>query len=117
MAVNLEKLTIKATEALQESQRDAENRGHQEIGIEHLLLVLISQEGGVVSPIIEKVGADPDKISSLLKRELEGLPRVSGLNQAYISPSLNNLFNALQTDSSSSTTNTTGFSMIIPIHI
>ncbi|MEE8320190.1 MAG: ATP-dependent chaperone ClpB [bacterium] len=93
MAVNLEKLTIKATEALQESQRDAENRGHQEIGIEHLLLVLISQEGGVVSPIIEKVGADPDEISSLLKRELEGLPRVSGLNQAYISPSLNNLFN------------------------
>ncbi len=93
MAVNLEKLTIKATEALQESQRDAENRGHQEIGIEHLLLVLISQEGGVVSPIIEKVGADTDEISSLLKRELEGLPRVSGLNQAYISPSLNNLFN------------------------
>ncbi len=93
MAVNLEKLTIKATEALQESQRDAENRGHQEISIEHLLLVLISQEGGVVSPIIEKVGADADEISSLLKRELEGLPRVSGLNQAYISPSLNNLFN------------------------
>ncbi len=93
MAVNLEKLTIKATEALQESQRDAENRGHQEIGIEHLLLVLISQEGGVVSPIIEKVGADSDEISSLLKRELEGMPRVSGLNQAYISPSLNNLFN------------------------
>ncbi len=93
MAVNLEKLTIKAAEALQESQRDAENRGHQEIGIEHLLLVLISQEGGVVSPIIEKVGADPGGISGLLEKELESLPRVSGLNQAYISPGLNNLFN------------------------
>ncbi|MFV1957338.1 MAG: ATP-dependent chaperone ClpB [bacterium] len=93
MAINLEKLTIKTAEALQESQRDAESRGHQEIGVEHFLLALIRQEGSIVSPIIEKVGADPGTVTDLLEKELEGLPRVSGLNQAYISPGLNNLFN------------------------
>jgi len=41
MAINFDKLTVKAQEALQESQREAENRGHQEISVEHLLLALL----------------------------------------------------------------------------
>ena len=35
MAINFDKLTVKAQEALQEAQRGAESRGHQELEVEH----------------------------------------------------------------------------------
>jgi len=93
MAVNFDKLTVKAQEAVQESQRDAENQSHQSIEVEHLLSVLLRQEEGVVLPIIEKVGADRAGIGSRLEEALGKFPKVEGLGQVYIGPRLNRLFN------------------------
>jgi ATP-dependent Clp protease ATP-binding subunit ClpB len=93
MAVNFDKLTVKAQEAVQESQREAENRNHQSIETEHLLKALLGQEGGVVHPIIEKVGADPADIETGLEEALGKFPRIDGLAQVYIGPRLNKLFN------------------------
>ncbi len=94
MALNFEKLTIKAQEAFQEAQREAENRGHQQIDVEHLFLSLLDQEGGVVGPVLEKVGVDPGSIRRDIDAEMERFPRVSGLTQTYLSPRLNLLFNS-----------------------
>jgi ATP-dependent Clp protease ATP-binding subunit ClpB len=94
MALNFEKLTIKAQEAVQEAQREAENRGHQQIDVEHLFLSLLDQEGGVVGPVLEKVGVDPGSIRRDIDAEMERFPRVSGLTQTYLSPRLNLLFNS-----------------------
>ncbi len=93
MAINFEKLTIKAAEALQEAQREAEVRGHQQIEPEHLLFALTGQKDGVVTPIMDKVGAAPEEVRTELEDELDRLPRVTGLKQAYLSPDLNGLFN------------------------
>ena len=93
MALNFDRLTIKAQEALQAAQRDAEERGHQQIEAEHLLHALLGQEGGVAWPLLEKVGADPGGISKSLAEALDHLPRVSGLTQTYLSPGLNHVFN------------------------
>lgn len=93
MAINFDKLTVKAQEALQEAQREAENRSHQSIETEHLLKVLLDQEGGVVRPIIEKVGADITEIRSRLEDALTKFPKVEGLVQVYVGPRLNKLFN------------------------
>ncbi|NOY86365.1 MAG: ATP-dependent chaperone ClpB [Deltaproteobacteria bacterium] len=99
MALNFDRLTIKAQEALQGAQRDAEERGHQQIEIEHLLHALLDQEGGgVIWPLVEKVGADPNGVKTALEDALDRMPRVSGLTQAYISPRLNNLFNLALTE-------------------
>ena len=93
MAINFDKLTVKAQEALQESQRDAENRGHQEIGVEHLLVALLAQEGGVVVPIIEKVGADISALNVALEETLGKLPKILGITQVHLGGELNILFN------------------------
>ncbi|MDF1525458.1 MAG: ATP-dependent chaperone ClpB [bacterium] len=91
--MNFDKLTVKAQEALQESQKDAENRGHQEIGVEHLLLALLAQEGGVVVPIIEKVGADISALNVVLEETLGKLPKIHGITQVHLGGDLNILFN------------------------
>ena len=93
MAINFDKLTVKAQEALQESQRDAENRGHQEISVEHLLVALLAQEGGVVVPIIEKVGADISALNVALEETLGKLPKIHGITQVHLGGELNILFN------------------------
>ena len=97
MAISFDKLTVKAQEALQESQREAENRGHQEIGVEHLLVALLAQEGGVVVPIIEKVGADISALNLALEETLGKLPKIHGITQVHIGGNLNALFNAAHT--------------------
>ena len=93
MAMNFDKLTVKAQEAVQESQREAENRSLQSIEVEHLLTALLNQEGGVVLPIIEKVGVDQGGIVNRLEEALSKFPKVEGLAQVYIGPRLNKLFN------------------------
>jgi len=96
MAMNFEKLTVKAQEAVQGAQREAENRNHQSIEVEHLLMNLLDQEGGVVQPVIEKLGADRNAIRKRLEEALSQFPRVEGMAQVYLGPRLNKLFNTAQ---------------------
>jgi ATP-dependent Clp protease ATP-binding subunit ClpB len=93
MAINFDKLTVKAQEALQESQREAENRGHQEISVEHLMVALLLQEGGVIVPVIEKVGADISALNSALEEKLGKLPKIHGITQVHVGVHLSALFN------------------------
>ncbi|MHB0867655.1 MAG: ATP-dependent chaperone ClpB [Thermoleophilia bacterium] len=94
--MNPEKLTIKAQEALAASQKKAEAASQQAIEPEHLLLSLLQEGEGIVSPILQKLGADPTAIESELTRAITALPRVSGApgQQAYISPTLQQLLDA-----------------------
>jgi ATP-dependent Clp protease ATP-binding subunit ClpB len=74
----MDKLTVKAQEALQGAQQLAGQLSHQELSPEHLLLALIEQEGGVVRPILQKVGIDPEALGGAVSGGLQGLPQVSG---------------------------------------
>jgi ATP-dependent Clp protease ATP-binding subunit ClpB len=91
-----EKLTVKSQEALQEAKAIAERNNHQQIDVEHLLLALLGQKEGVVIPILQKLGANPDGISSQLQEELNRIPKVTGggVGQVYISGRLNDILNA-----------------------
>lgn len=84
-AMNWEKLTIKAQEAIQEAQKKAESLGQQSIENEHLLFALVSQKEGIIRPILDKLGAKADIIARDLERELAKIPRVEGGVQTYIS--------------------------------
>lgn len=87
--MRLDKFTIKAQEAVANSQMIADEHGHQEITPEHLLLALLNQEDGVVRPILEKVGTDPAIVKNKVVAYIERLPKVSGVtSQQYISPML-----------------------------
>ncbi|MEE8448856.1 MAG: ATP-dependent chaperone ClpB [Thermodesulfobacteriota bacterium] len=88
--MQLDKLTLKAQGALQEAQSLAQSLNHQQIEPEHLLVSLLSQEGGIASPLIEKIGADNKVIHDEVRAFLERAPKVyEDVEQAaYISPRL-----------------------------
>ena len=91
-----DKMTIKTQEALAAAQESASRRGHNAIEPEHLLLALLEQEGGLVAPILQKIGANPAHIRSKAEEALKKLPQVSGAAQVYLSPALNSLLDAAQ---------------------
>ena len=76
--MRFDQLTIKAQEAMQEAQRDARARGNAELTNEHLLLALLKQDDGVVVPVLQKLGVNPESISQQLSATLDRRPSVSG---------------------------------------
>ena len=90
------KLTLKAQEALQEAKSIAEKKHHQQIEVEHLLAALVAQKDGIVIPILQKLGANPDLIHSQLENELSRIPQVTGrgAGQVYLSSRANEILNA-----------------------
>ena len=87
--MRLDKFTIKAQEALQSAQTLASETQSPEIAAEHVMLALIKQTDGIVTPILQKLGVDPDNIASALQDTLEKSPKVQGVNsELRISASL-----------------------------
>ncbi|HEV2287334.1 MAG TPA: ATP-dependent chaperone ClpB [Candidatus Acidoferrales bacterium] len=89
--LRLDKLTVKAQEALQSAQELAASSGQQQIEPIHLLAALLEQGEGVVAPLLAKLGAQPDALSAEARREIERLPKVSGAAQQYLSPASNDV--------------------------
>src|SRR5918911_447085 len=72
-----DRFTIKAQEAIAAAGSLAERRRNPQITPEHLLVVLLEQEDGVVVPVLGKLGANLPAVRSEANAALEGLPRVS----------------------------------------
>ncbi|MGD1075988.1 MAG: Clp protease N-terminal domain-containing protein, partial [Thermodesulfovibrionales bacterium] len=89
--MRLDKLTVKSQEALQEAQRIAEKKGNQELQPEHLLWALLSDEEGVASQLLKRLGAETKRMQEDIESEIDRLPKVTGatpLGQIYISARL-----------------------------
>ena len=54
-----DRFTIKSQEALQAAQQLADERRNPQTTPEHLLAVLLEQDGGVVVPVLRKLGVEP----------------------------------------------------------
>jgi len=76
--MDLNKFTEKSQSALTEAQNIAARRQHQAVDVEHLLLALLEQEGGLVPRLFEKAKVSPDLLKSKVEEELARIPRVSG---------------------------------------
>ncbi len=76
--MDINKLTQKSQEALAEAQSLATRMGHTEVDGEHLLAALIDQPEGLVSRLLDQVGADTVALRADLERELNRRPKVSG---------------------------------------
>jgi ATP-dependent Clp protease ATP-binding subunit ClpB len=86
-----DRLTIKASEAIQAAASDAERRGNPSLEDVHLLRALLSQDETVVVPSLQKVGANVARVRDRLNDALEKLPRQSG----GVRPSLSRELNAI----------------------
>ncbi len=95
--MRLDKLTIRAQEALQDAHQLAQQKGQQQIESVHLLCALLQQEQGVVGPILDKLGVSRQAVHARCLEAIDRLPKVSGataFGQIYVSPELNDLLNA-----------------------
>jgi len=91
--MRFDQLTIKAQEAIQEAQRDARARGNAELSTDHLLLAMLRQTEGVISPILQKLGVDPDGLAREVEGDLEKRPKVTGASaDAAVSQELTRVF-------------------------
>ena len=88
MAFKMEKLTIKAQDALTEAQNLAERANHQSLEPEHLLLALLEQTDGIVPPILQKMGIVLSDLTRQLQQEMERIPKVYGASQLGLGPRL-----------------------------
>ena len=76
--MDINRLTQKSQEALQEAQNIATRLGHTEVDGEHLLLALIDQPEGLVPRLLSHMDADVEGLRADLQRELDRRPKVSG---------------------------------------
>jgi len=76
--MNLQKLTVKSQEAIQNAQEIASSYGNQTIEPEHLLAALVQDAEGTVPPILQKCGANLQYVKIKLNELLDRLPKVSG---------------------------------------
>src|SRR6059058_4441839 len=85
--MNFNKLTVKVQEAVVDAQNLARGAGNPEVTPEHLLLALLRQDGGIVTPILNKLGLNPATIEVAKYSKVGGAsaePMVSsGLRQIF----------------------------------
>jgi len=85
MAIDLNRFTEKAQEALQEAQKQALRRHHQQVEDLHLLAALIAQEGGLTLPLLQKAGTTPSLLGGRLEEALSRVPPVTGSGAGSVS--------------------------------
>lgn len=92
--MRLDRLTIKAQEAVQDAQKISEQHHNQYVDVEHLILALINKEDGIIIPILKKLGVDVRSLKNGLEGEIKRIPQVTVAGsdgQIYISPRLKDL--------------------------
>ena len=83
--MNYDKMTVKVQDALQSASALAQQKDHSEIGTEHVLYALLTQDGGIVAPIVERIGADPAQLAGQVQTLLDRYPVVHGNVQMGLS--------------------------------
>ncbi len=73
-----DRFTIKSQEAFQAAQRLADERRNPQTTPDHLLAVMLEQEGGVVVPVLRKLGVDPAGVRQSVGVALDALPKLTG---------------------------------------
>ena len=88
--MTLDKLTIKAQEAVQEAVNTAQRAQQQTIEPVHLLKGIMEKGKDVTNFIFQKLGVNAQQIGMLVNQELQHLPRVQG-GQPYLSSETNSV--------------------------
>ena len=96
--LRFDRLTVKAQQAVVEAQEQAQAAGHPNLEPLHLLDALLAdKEGGIVVPILEKIGARTDRVRQLIAAELNRRPRSQG-GQLALDPATQEVFRRAQAE-------------------
>src|SRR6185437_4962917 len=98
--MDFNRLTEKSQEAIRQAQSTAIDHGNQQVDVEHLLLALLEQEGGLAPSILLKADVPVEPLHRRVIQEIDKLPKVSGTavraDQVYITDRLSKLFNVAE---------------------
>jgi ATP-dependent Clp protease ATP-binding subunit ClpB len=99
MNYNPNKFTLRAQEAVQTAAEKAASLQHQQIEPEHLLLALLSDKNNIAYQLSEKLGLQTEQIITILERQIDRFPKVSGASVSgqYLSPNLSKIFDLAAT--------------------
>ncbi len=87
-----EKFTEQAQEVLAASQELVRRYHHNQWDVEHILLALLEQQGGVTQDILRELGVDVEAMKRRVERTLEGFPKVAYEGtQIYATPRISQL--------------------------
>ncbi len=73
-----DRFTVKTQEALTAAQRIAIARGNPQVTAHHVLVALLEQDGGIVTPILRKANADAEGVRRRANQAIDALPTVKG---------------------------------------
>jgi ATP-dependent Clp protease ATP-binding subunit ClpB len=96
MAFRFDKLTLKAQEAVVRAQELATDRGNAQIDPLHLLAALLTENDGIIGPILERIGVNRQQLDSIIQAELKHFAQVSGGAPPQGSRELNQVLEAAQ---------------------
>ena len=98
-----QKLTVMSRQAITDAQNEARRRQHNEVETWHLLQALLTQENGLVSALVEKLGLTSSALQLAVERELDRLPRVSGsvdVSKIYVTAAVNEVLTRAEEEAS-----------------
>ena len=76
--MTINNLTIQAQEALQNAMSLATSHGQQAVEPLHILDAIVTEDDSVGVYLLQKLGVNINALRSVLKQELDRLPKVSG---------------------------------------
>ncbi len=95
--MNIEKYSERVRGFLQSAQTQALSAGHQQFTPEHLLKVLLDDDQGMASALIERAGGSAKDARIANDAALSKLPKVSGGNgEIYLSQPLAKVFSTAE---------------------
>ena len=80
--MNPDRFTIKSQEAIAAAGQLAERRRNPQVTPEHLLVVLLEQDGGIVPPVLRKLGVSPEAVRREVQPALDALPTIAAGGEA-----------------------------------
>src|SRR3954447_13058656 len=83
-----DRFTLKTQEALQSALNLAPEQRHAQVTPLHLLAALLDQEGGLVVPVLGKIGVGPDALRADVSNGLAQLPTLSSAAEPTTAPEL-----------------------------
>ena len=95
--MNFDRYTDRSKGFVQSGQSLALREGHQQFSPEHLLKVLLDDEEGLASGLIERAGGRAREALAGIERALAKRPKVSGgSGQVYVSPEIARVFDGAE---------------------
>jgi ATP-dependent Clp protease ATP-binding subunit ClpB len=82
--MNIEKFTNRSKEALQAAHNEALECNHQELHPVHMLYALLNQDEGLISSLLQKIGADTAKLNTDVEQAVKAIPSVTGSGTSQI---------------------------------